>query len=93
MQVVDSPGDATGVSASPPGGFPASLYFWPTGISRIPLTGGSRAISDPCNRCRSALAREQVDQQHLPAVAPDDVGADDLIRAIVGSLDQDVRAD
>ena len=67
--------------------------FWPMGIARIPLTGGSHARSDPRNRRGRALAREQVHQQHLPAVAADDIGADDLIRAIVGSLDQDVRPD
>jgi hypothetical protein len=34
------------------------------------------------------LVREQVDQQHLAAVAPDDVGADDLVRP--GDIGRDV---
>src|SRR6516225_2884783 len=62
-------------------------------ILELALPGDSRARSDPRDRCRRTLAREQIDQQQLPAVAPDDVGSDDLVRAIVGPLDQDVRSD
>src|SRR6516165_4980231 len=93
MQAFDSARCAAFVSAALPGGFLTSLYYWSTGISRVPLTDGSGALSDPRDRCRRPLAWEQIHQQHFPAVAPDDVGSDDLLRAVVGSLYQDVRAD
>src|SRR5271165_94177 len=93
MQAFDSARCAAFVTAARPGGFLTSLYSRPTGITEAPLTGCSRALSDPRDRCRRRMAREQIHQQYLPAVAPDDVGPDDLLRAIVGSLYQDVRAD
>jgi hypothetical protein len=37
------------------------------------------------------LAGEQVYLEHLAAVPSDAVGSDDLIRAVVGTLDQNVR--
>ena len=53
----------------------------------------SGAFSEPLDPCCRTLTGKQVEQKHLPAILPNDIRAANLVGWVIGSFDEDVRAD